>query len=272
MVCQGYCGAAFHAVCVNVDAPLQEQLATTSKNLFWMCDGCAGIFTNAHFRSMMTKFDERSSAVSAAFLSMQSEIDKLQSAMSTLTAKTEEKISTPALFATQQLWPRKDRLNTPLSSSKRRRFDDGGSLSVSTGTVGTKAAGVIKTVQFDQRDDNNLLWIYLSAFHPTTSESQIASLVSECLDLASVTPKVVKLVPKGRDVNSLQFVSFKVGIAENFREKALSSDSWPENIRFREFEDHQSKNGPRIVSLLPTVPPENKSSSQMDTTESKSAA
>lgn len=271
VVCQGYCGAVFHAVCVNVDGPLQEQLSSTGKNLFWMCDECAGLFVNAHFRSMMTKFDERSSAVSAEFLKMQAEIKKLQSAVNALAAKTEEKLSTPTPFATPTLWPNKNRAITPISTFKRRRVNDGGdSLNIPQvkGNLGTKAVGFIKTVQLDQRDDDDLFWIYLSAFHPRTHESQIASLVSECLYLTGTQPKVVKLVPKGRDLNSLRFVAFKVGVSEQLREKALSSDSWPENISFREFEDNRSKNGPRIISLLPTVPPGNQLSSEIDATES----
>lgn len=252
VVCHGYCGASFHAVCVNVDGPLQEQLAQNGKNVFWMCDGCAGLFTNAHFRVMMTNFDGKASVLPEAFQSMRLQIEQLQSAVDALTTKVDEKSSTPTPFATPNLWPNRDRLNTPVNSTKRRRGQDGHTLGVPTvvGNVGTKAAGVIKTVQLNQRDDDNLLWIYLSAFHPLTSEGQIASLVSECLDLTSTSTKVVKLVPKGKDVNSLQFVSFKVGIAKQLKEKALSSDSWPENIQFREFDDLRSKNSRRIVSLL----------------------
>lgn len=270
VVCQRYCGVMFHAVCVNVNGPLQQHLASTAKNLFWMCDGCAGLFTNMHFRSMMTKFDDHSSAASAAFSTMQSEIEKLQETVNALAAKTEEKLNTPTPFATPTMWPNKNRLNTPHSAVKRRRVNDGDSVSIpkAPGNVGTKALGVIKTVQLDQRDDENLLWLYLSAFNPKTSESQIASFVKECLDMTEIQPKVVKLVPKGTDLNSLRFVSFKVGLGEQFREKALASESWPENIRFREFEDYRSKNGPRIVSLLPTIPPENQPPLLMDVVDS----
>lgn len=268
VLCQGFCGATFHAVCVNVDGPLQEQLALNAKNVFWMCDACSELFANTVFREMMNNVDAKYSALPDAVQSMQSKIENLQSAVEALTAKVEDKPCTPSPFVTPNLWPTRNRINTPFGSTKRRRINDEALTNVPlvTSNFGTKSTGVIKTVQLNQRDDDNLLWIYLSAFHPNTSEGQIASLVSECLELLNI-PKVVKLVPKGKDPNSLQFVSFKVGVASQLKEKALACDTWPENIRFREFEDLRSKNGPKIVSLLPTGPP-----SVMNTTESSSIA
>lgn len=99
---------------------------------------------------------------------------------------------------------------------------------------------------------SNLFLLHFSAFHPTTTEGDISSLVRECLTIGeNQQMKVIKLVPKGRDPSTLNFVSFKVGLEEQLKNDALSRESWPQNVLFREFEDLHSKNMPAIVRISP---------------------
>lgn len=274
IVCQGYCGATFHAVCVNVDEPLREQLGINGTNVFWMCNGCANLFTNAHFRTMMTGFDNKTDDLPKAMQTMQIEIEKLHSALNVLSDKVDAKHNTPTPFATPNGWPNLgangNRLDSMKNTPKRRRGMDGISVATPsvTSNMGTKKVNAIKTVRLAGRPTDDLFWIHLSAFHPTTTDNQIATLVSECLDLSNMQPKVVKLVPKGRDLDSLQFVSFKVGIKVELKDNALSSESWPENIRYREFEDYRAKNAPRVVTLSSMETSDNILSSAMETTNS----
>lgn len=65
---------------------------------------------------------------------------------------------------------------------------------------------------------------------------------------AEVEPKVVKLVPKDKDPATLNFVTFKVGMKLSLKTSALSKETWPENIYFREFEN-QPKNQRKIVRV-----------------------
>lgn len=258
VVCRGYCGASFHAVCVNVDEPLRKQLKHYRNNVFWMCDGCANLFTNAHFRTMMTGFDDKISAMPAAIETMKGEIEKLHNCLNNLSAKVDGMPSTPTPFSTPNPWPAIHRINRSVKSAKRLRDIDGNSIKVDSGSIktGTKALDALSSVRLAPRSNDDLFWIYLSAFHRDTSECQITSFVTECLELpTNIEPQVVKLVPKGKDPNTLNFVSFKVGLSDKFRDKALSCDSWPENIRFRQFEDNRSKNLPHVVSLTSTIHP-----------------
>lgn len=62
--------------------------------------------------------------------------------------------------------------------------------------------------------------------------------------------KVDKLVPRGKDTSNLTFVSFKIGIAHELKEKAMTSSTWPLGIRFREFENYSSN---RMGFWDPTV-------------------
>lgn len=83
-------------------------------------------------------------------------------------------------------------------------------------------------------------WLYLSGFQPLISSDDVQKIVGRCLDLP--TPcDVIRLVPKGKDVSNMSFVSFKIGLDPSMREHALQSSTWLDGLVFREFVD-QSKN------------------------------
>lgn len=48
-------------------------------------------------------------------------------------------------------------------------------------------------------------------------------------------PKVIKLVPKGRDIESLSFIALKIGLDPSLADRALDPDNWPAGLLFREF-------------------------------------
>lgn len=243
--CRGFCGSAFHLICANVDFPVLEILGEHERNIFWMCTACADLFSNKHFRNITFRDGSERSDLPDTMLSMQADIAKLSSTIDMLAAKVENNLP-PArsLALTATSW--QNRQNTPVNTPKRRRVENLNPI----GTIsnrGTKVAtGNIQTIPMK----DNQFWIYLSAFHPDTSEDDIRALVRDCLGLsADVNPSVVKLVPKGKDLSLLRFVSFKIGVALELKDSALSSDSWPENVYFREFEDYRSKNVAQIVGI-----------------------
>lgn len=241
IVCRGYCGASFHTFCANVDIQVLDLLGLNERNIFWMCDGCADLFSNGHFRSLTTRGDgnPRSSNDPETINSLKDDISKLSDAVATLSAKVDSQPKTPIAPAGFRFNDVVNKASTP----KRRRTESTARPAKNRGT--NKAMGEsIKTVQLN----DDLLWIYLSAFDPTTTEQEVLEFVRNCLNLNSdQKPKVVKLVPKGRDISTMRFVSFKVGVSKELKDTALCADSWPDNIYFREFED-RTKNVARIIN------------------------
>lgn len=138
----------------------------------------------------------------AAIKTMQNEIERLHTSLKTLAAKVDDIPTTPTPFSTPNPWPAVHRINRFVKSAKRFRDNDGKPVNVDDCTMkmGTKATNACSSVLLDTRLDDDLVWIYLSAFNPTTSEGQISTCVTECLALpASVELKAVKLIPKGKD-------------------------------------------------------------------------
>lgn len=256
IICRGFCGASFHAICVQLDFPLSV-LRSNEKNIYWMCDDCSMMFANCQFRSFLCRNDQNLIGLPDSIKSIQDDITKLSSAVTTLAAKVESKPLTPFRLNSSgssfNNWPRNMSVNTP----KRRRYENGDpqvSTAVTKPSCGTKAALACSTIRL-VKTSSDLVWIHLSAFHPTTTEQEICDMVCDCLHLtADQKPKVVKLVPKGIDLSTLNFVSFKVGVDKNLEKEALSSESWPENVFFRRFEDGRSKNVTRIVKSIPEEP------------------
>lgn len=81
-------------------------------------------------------------------------------------------------------------------------------------------------------------WLYLTKISPEVQESDIELLVKERLKTTDVTVK--SLVPKGRPLSELSFMSFKVGVHEDLKPNAMDPATWPQGIQFREFIDHGS--------------------------------
>lgn len=81
-------------------------------------------------------------------------------------------------------------------------------------------------------------WLYVSRIAPDVSTEQVANLAKKRLGTDDI--KVIRLVAKGRDVNELSFVSFKIGTSIEMKQKALSTSTWPKGIIFREFRNETS--------------------------------
>lgn len=86
----------------------------------------------------------------------------------------------------------------------------------------------------------NKFWLYMTGLNPLITDSDVQKIVSRCLNMSDGA-EVTRLVPKGKDVTTLTFVSYKIGLDPDLKELALEPSSWPVGIRLREFVDF-SKN------------------------------
>lgn len=89
-------------------------------------------------------------------------------------------------------------------------------------------------------------WLYLSGFQPLISPDDVQKIGGRCLDLSSPCD-VIRLVPRGKDVSNMSFVSFKIGLDPSLEQRALLSSTWPDGLVFREFVD-QPKNSRQTLN------------------------
>lgn len=237
--------------CVNADYDLREVLATHERNVFWMCNDCADLFARDHFRQLTAGCSNNEIPDISAIKSIKDDIAGLKQAFGELSAKVDCNPCTPTL---KNPWRAVGRIERTLPNTPKRARMEIQPVIERPIQCGTKTASTtVKTIS----PPEDLVWIYLSAFDPSTSDNDITNLARECLGMDSnVNPKVVKLVPKDKDVSTLSFITFKIGLSKNLREIALSNNTWPENVHFREFVSY-SKNQRPVVKVATVAAPPN---------------
>lgn len=124
ITCRGFCGASFHTICVQVDKPLLDQLTPHEKNVFWMCDKCAELFCNDHFRNLTNRCDTTDADFRDTINDMKAGIAKLSTVIGTLSSKIDVNPSTPRLSPANP-WRFDVRNKSLIGSAKRQRGNDG---------------------------------------------------------------------------------------------------------------------------------------------------
>lgn len=246
IICRGYCKKSFHMSCVRMDLSFRDYQKSNEKNVLWMCDDCADLFLSDPFRNLSLRCIAGDAPEEVSLNSLKDDISELKGIVKTLSSKVDGKAMTPVASTP---WSGFNRMLSPSNvpnTPKRKRVDSQPKEKASI-IRGSKAASeMVKTVS----PPEELFWLYLSAFDPSTSDDDITTFVKNCMDLPpDVMPKVVKLVPRDKDPATLSFVTFKVGLKKSLKDMALSKETWPENVYFREFES-QPKNQRRVVRVI----------------------
>lgn len=151
------------------------------------------------------------------------------------------------------------KINTILEQSATRNeqtqptpITSGNDTRQQTESTGTKQIEPGVTIPLATAKKQKKFWLYLSGFDPSASATQIEKLVKDNLDTDDDI-EVTKLVPKGKNLNELTFVSFKVGIGLQLQEQALFGSTWQQGIVFRPFDSKQSSSDRPIFRFGPTT-------------------
>lgn len=232
ITCKGFCKSTFHLTCVKLTAETRD-LIRSSGQLFWMCAACTKMMKNATFRQAIASTNE-------AMLHLEVQQNKVLEEL-----RSEIQKNTAKINAILDLTPR-----TP----KRSATFDFPSINVKRPRVGDSTVNAVRNQQRtafvgSREIDENIpvpivreeakCWLYLSKFDPRATVDDISRLVRSNLEIETQID-VVKLVPRDRKLEELTYVSFKVGVGSEYREKAMSASSWQKGIYFREFEFHRS--------------------------------
>ncbi|XP_055527400.1 uncharacterized protein LOC129720017 [Wyeomyia smithii] len=228
VTCRGYCGATFHmSTCAGVSRALLGYFTSHKKNLFWMCDNCAELFENSHFRMLSSN-----AGPLPQLNSLTNVICELRGEIKQLHTKPAAQFS-PSL---RNRWPAVDQ-HRPF---KRPRESDAAPRSSDNCTAGSKRTLDNFVVAPVTNNTEEKFWLYISRIRPDFSTESMSTIAKAYLETDN-DPVVVKLVPKDRDISTLTFVSFKIGVDPSLKAKALDPETWPEGTLFREFEDYKAQ-------------------------------
>ena len=239
--CNGFCSSEVCLLCAGLTTEICSAMGR-NRHLIWVCLACRNLLANARF--------------SNAMVSVNTVNDNLVSSLKTelhdsILAEIRNEIRTNLKELSTGLVPQSGRRETV--NAKRRRQDiSTPQLAASSSksleerpTAPTRVVNKICVVgTCDAMDDliavkhveedTSLFWLYLS--EERVSEERITHLAQTQLNTEVL--KVSKLVAKSKDIGSYSFVSFKVGMSLDLRSKALSTETWPAGIKFREWTDY----------------------------------
>ncbi|XP_055543726.1 uncharacterized protein LOC129729247 [Wyeomyia smithii] len=248
----GFCETLFHISqqCCGINLRPCRDIFAQGKVLF-ICPECRSLLNGRSIRAYMADLDSSQSNSTNGFATQLQQLSGLVEALSKKvdnisSASTQNKYSaaSPLLGVPSEsgtgVWPR--------LSAKRRRGD----YDQSTRPASNKGT---KAIDFENLSvpfimpaaPKPVFWLYLSGFQPLISDDDVEKIVSRCLDINDPI-NVTRLVPKGKDVSQMTFLSFKIGLDPSIKQQALNAEIWPAGLMFREFMD-QPKNPIRPMNI-----------------------
>nr|XP_029730479.1 uncharacterized protein LOC115267536 [Aedes albopictus] len=238
VVCRGFCKATFHFSCANVSEELYNE-ALGKPAYFWMCPGCREIMGNARFKNALSSMNAATIEVNDTYQKL---IEDMKSEIKdSLIAEIRQEIKggfnmlSPAVLSPHPRFFNFNNQNPP-----KRRRDDEASTSDQPSKILRGAGPSIANVAVTRVDRPvDQFWVYLSKISPEVSETDVVKLVKDCLHTDEVAVK--SLIPRGRSLSTLSFISFKVGVSRELETKAMDPMSWPQGIEFREFIEEEER-------------------------------
>lgn len=237
VVCGGFCKATFHFSCAKLTDTLYKEIIGNPA-IFWMCKACRDIMGNARFKNALTSMDAANVEMTDGYQKMVQELKT--DIKETLIAELKLEIQggfnklSPAIHSPL---PRRFQFgNRP--TPKRYRDED--SERPERPTKIFRGTGLLPNGESHvaaERTESRF-WLYLTKISPDVSEADIQNLAMDRLQTDDVVAK--SLIPKGRPLSTLTFMSFKVGVKQDLKSKALDPSTWPQGIEYREFEDYGS--------------------------------
>lgn len=237
--CNAFCSSKFCQRCSRMPDEILRAV-NSSQNLFWACDACTDLMKKSRFRNAMVSVNDVNHTT----------IDELKAEIRDYVLgeiKTEIRLNFKNFADNMPVTP----IGTlrPLvqvsTRSKRNREDDIDQTrtrpqKLFRGTGVAASSGMTTTDGGPTIHEEDRFWLYLSGISPEVTDDAVSSLVSSALETNDSI--VTKLVPRGKDMSTLSFISFKVGLHPSLKEKAMTASSWPRGLVFREFVDDSRDN------------------------------
>ncbi|XP_035896280.1 uncharacterized protein LOC118505065 [Anopheles stephensi] len=258
--CAGSCDTSYHLRCIGVPEAALPEFTRPDAQALWICASCNASRLNgrAMFNELNTaldvlkdellrEFDGRLTAVlDAVRADVLSAVDRSNSNTHTLMPLAPLTSSTAAATPLSSRPGELDRAsqNAPNRNAPKRRLVDftppdavsAPPLNVGTAPISPSSRTVL-TVPLNVSNGPKF-WLYLTRIAPSVSDSDFKLMVASQLGTDDVI--TIRLVPRDKDPGTLSFISFKVGMSPDLKEKALSPSTWHNGIVFREFTDHRT--------------------------------
>lgn len=216
VVCNGICGNSFHISCIGMS---RNQLRVLSRAVLWICEDCLPAFND-------WKHAQQKSSSPADMNHIVSEIAELRTQISSIVNKLQLDSPIPNNESVSRAFLCD---STPIASGTNIYDMERDQIERSDG---------IETVLDDSKNLNDRCFsLLLSNIDNATSECDIEKMVNRCLGApVGDCVNIVKLVSRRIDCRLLDYISFRVILKWKWKELAMDASTWPNGIKFREFQ------------------------------------
>lgn len=212
VLCDGLCEdqRVFHARCVGLS---YDEGCAMHRTVFRMCDSCRDCIEKARFRKAFEEKQAKEYATKTEMDCLKLEVNRLSKLMSRIMTNHATVTSLPASAIHHQSDCCVAPKTSPLSSKQFSGSDQ-----------------VVAS-------DDTRLQLYVSNIAPDVTEIELKRMVCECIGADDLI-HVKCLVPSWKNVNTLNYVPYKVTVKPQFQNAALKTSNWPSGVRCRIFRDY----------------------------------
>lgn len=244
VTCYGLCKQMFHSTCIKVSRSVTTELSQ-NPNLHWYCDTCVNSSSFNAFLNLGQRMSETTDSVRALiamlentlvdtlgkFNRMTNQVDKL----SNLQAHDQrhmmgKRVRSPSPETSNVVLQNPVRIAHPLTYGIKK---------VSDGVLGVQQ----KKRNTGPSDPDCMKTVFVTRCAPNTTEADILKyLLSNSIIEEENEIFCKKLVPSGREISQLNFISFKLGVNDlKVYDALISASTWPENVAVRDFVENPAK-------------------------------
>ena len=265
--CDGFCRRSFHTSCIDLEASFLVSMRQSTQ-LKWFCSECneklneilkndLHQFLIDHIQvPIMNAIKKMSDSKSKGTL-----IDKSSSANGESSKQPKEIVKKALGNANQRKTSIDLSLNRSSSDPKttaKRNLRSASRTTKNSPTVGTpssvpddvfiaknqetpKSSNPSKPAEAKAMDKLVVVpprfWLFFGRLQPDTSIEDVRGAVTECMGTTDI-----KVLPLFRQPVNQEYISFKVGIPLDMKDKALAPETWPNRLFVKEFNNKPRKN------------------------------
>ncbi|XP_055605197.1 uncharacterized protein LOC129753402 [Uranotaenia lowii] len=245
------CEKYFHVQqeCCDANRSSIQQLFSTHKAL-WLCVDCRKLFANRTLHAFLDDTIRRPPNEVIELRKKVEELSDLVNALQRQIGENHEAIMAKFDRPPNVTWPQlsgetpsnPDKRSRAIRSRKRRCGPNGEPVEVdlvprsstSNGTSDIDLSDLLLTCPIAAALPPPRFWIYLSGFNPKITDDDVVKITKRCLNTTNDI-EAFRLVPRNVDDSRYSFVSYKIGVDIELKDKALLLSSWPQSVKVREF-------------------------------------
>lgn len=226
------CGSSFHQRCVGINRSLNTVIENNT-NVVFICNPCKNRLIGLPAEDIPKTLADDLSAIKTTLTNLTSIMSKSANAwpapLDRIGSKSKRTRLTSELEDVSLLPPEEPQNN------------------LKNTVVGTSEVNELRVVETRRE-------IVASMLHPSTEAELLLSYLKEKLCAAGVSSdlRITKLVPAGKDISSLDYISFKVAVPESSFNVLMSDTMWPKGVTVRQFQ-YRPRKPRQLGNFLPNM-------------------